>query len=108
MIAQSMAGAIRFCTRSAASDSSSPSVRRSAARSQRWATASSARSPAPANSTLVANEVAALERAYSDDEVRIRALLQDIAHQRDNLVGQAEQVRSAIPACRSTCAMISR
>src|SRR6476469_3288840 len=45
--------------------------------------------------TLVANEVAALERAYSDNEVRIRALLQDIAHQRDNLVGQAEQVRSA-------------
>src|SRR6202047_3108695 len=39
---------------------------------------------------------AALERAYSDNEVRIRALLQDIAHQRDNLVGQAEQVRSAI------------
>ena len=38
----------------------------------------------------------ALERAYSDNEVRIRALLQDIAHQRDNLVGQAEQVRSAI------------
>src|SRR5438128_961620 len=30
--------------------------------------------------TLVANEVAALERAYSDNEVRIRALLQDIAH----------------------------
>src|SRR5204862_4372059 len=45
---------------------------------------------------LVANEVAALERAYSDNEVRIRALLQDTAHQRDNLVGQAEQVRSAI------------
>src|SRR5260370_35083249 len=46
--------------------------------------------------TLVANEVSALERAYSDNEVRIRALLQDIAHQLDNLVGQAEQVRSAI------------
>ena len=46
--------------------------------------------------TLVANEVSALERAYCDNEVRIRALLQDIAHQRDNLVGQAEQVRSAI------------
>src|SRR5262249_15251666 len=46
--------------------------------------------------SLVANEVAALERAYTDNEVRIRALLQDIAHQRDNLVGQAEQVRSAI------------
>ena len=43
--------------------------------------------------TLVSNEVSALERAYSDNEVRIRALLQDIAHQRDNLVGQAEQVR---------------
>ncbi len=46
--------------------------------------------------SLVANEVSALERAYSDNEIRIRALLQDIAHQRDNLVGQAEQVRSAI------------
>ena len=46
--------------------------------------------------TLVATEVAALERAYTDNEVRIRALLQDIAHQRDNLVGQSEQVRSAI------------
>jgi len=45
---------------------------------------------------LVSNEVSALERAYSDNEVRIRALLQDIAVQRDNLVGQAEQVRNAI------------
>src|SRR6202051_3407098 len=46
--------------------------------------------------TLVQNEVAALERTYSDNEVRIRGLLQDLAHQRDTLVGQAEQVRSAI------------
>ncbi len=45
---------------------------------------------------LVTNEVSALERAYSDNEVRMRALLQDIATQRDNLVGQAEQVRNAI------------
>ncbi len=45
---------------------------------------------------LVQNEVAALERAYSDNEVRIRGLLQDLASQRDTLVGQAEQVRSAI------------
>src|SRR5215831_2650740 len=45
---------------------------------------------------LVTGEVAAIERAYSDNEVRIHTLLQDIAHQRDNLVGQAEQVRSAI------------
>ena len=46
--------------------------------------------------TLVQNEVAALERAYSDNEVRIRGLIQDLASQRDTLVGQAEQVRSAI------------
>jgi hypothetical protein len=45
---------------------------------------------------LVQNEVAALERAYSDNEVRIRGLLEDLANQRDTLVGQAEQVRSAI------------
>ena len=46
--------------------------------------------------TLVRNEVAALERTYSDNEVRIRGLLQDLANQRDTLVGQAEQVRAAI------------
>ena len=45
---------------------------------------------------LVANEVSALERAYNDNEVRIRGLLEDLAHQRDTLVGQAEQVRNAI------------
>jgi hypothetical protein len=45
---------------------------------------------------LVRNEVAALEHAYSDNEVRIRGLLQDLTNQRDTLVGQAEQVRSAI------------
>ena len=46
--------------------------------------------------SLVHNEVAALERTYSDNEVRIRALLQELSNQRDTLVGQAEQVRSAI------------
>jgi hypothetical protein len=45
---------------------------------------------------LVQNEVGALERTYSDNEVRMRGLLQDLASQRDTLVGQAEQVRSAI------------
>ena len=45
---------------------------------------------------LVRNEVAALERTYSDNEVRIRGLLQDLTNQRDMLVGQAEQIRSAI------------
>ncbi len=45
---------------------------------------------------LVHNEVSALERAYNDNEVRIRALLSELASQRDTLVGQAEQVRNAI------------
>ncbi|MBI3699942.1 MAG: hypothetical protein HY242_05780 [Afipia sp.] len=45
---------------------------------------------------LVSNEVSSLERAYSDNEVRIRALLDDIATQRENLAGQAEQVRNAL------------
>jgi len=45
---------------------------------------------------LVQNEVAALERAYSDNEVRILGLLQDLGSQRDILVGQAEQVRAAL------------
>src|SRR5256712_12166848 len=46
--------------------------------------------------TLVANEVSALEHAYNDNEVRIRALLQDLGRQRDTLVGQAGQIRDAI------------
>src|SRR6516164_209063 len=46
--------------------------------------------------TLVANEVSALEHAYNDNEVRIRALLQDLGSQRDTLVGQAEHVRAAL------------
>ena len=55
---------------------SSASARRSAARSPRWATASSARWRAPPNSRrMVNNEVNALERAYNDNEVRIRSLL---------------------------------
>ncbi|HYI03413.1 MAG TPA: hypothetical protein VD858_00885, partial [Reyranella sp.] len=45
---------------------------------------------------LVANEVSALERAYNDNEIRIRGLLETLAHQRDTLVGQADQVRNAI------------
>jgi hypothetical protein len=46
--------------------------------------------------TLVQNEVGALERTYSDNEVRIRGLLHDLTSQCDTLVGQAEQVRSAL------------
>src|SRR5664279_3292673 len=99
MIAQSMAQvAIRFSEpEGAASDSMvtvGQAIRREVAAMGDGVERALAR--AGELETLVANEVSALERAYSDNEVRIRALLQDIAHQRDNLVGQAEQVRSAI------------
>ncbi|HEY0441126.1 MAG TPA: hypothetical protein VGD36_13710, partial [Xanthobacteraceae bacterium] len=46
--------------------------------------------------TLVHNEVAALERAYNDNELRIRGLIEDLASQRESLIGQADQIRSAI------------
>src|SRR6202521_5719380 len=99
MIAQSMAQvAIRFSEpEGAASDSMvtvGQAIRREVAAMGDGVERAIAR--AGELETLVANEVSALERAYTDNEVRIRALLQDIAHQRDNLVGQAEQVRSAI------------
>ena len=45
---------------------------------------------------LVHNEVSALERAYNDNEVRIRDLLSELTSQRESLAGQAEQIRSAI------------
>src|SRR5260370_17824610 len=44
---------------------------------------------------LVANEVSALERAYNDNEVCIRGLLETLAPQRHTLVGQAEQAPNA-------------
>ncbi len=45
---------------------------------------------------LVSNEVSALERAFNDNELRIRGLLQGLATQRETLVGQADQMRAAI------------
>ncbi len=104
MIAQSMAQvAIRFSEpESAASDSMvtvGQAIRREVAAMGDGVERAIAR--AGELETLVANEVSALERAYSDNEVRIRALLQDIAHQRDNLVGQAEQVRRPTPRYRA-------
>jgi hypothetical protein len=45
---------------------------------------------------LVHNEVSALERAYNDNEVRIRDLLSELTNQRETLVNQAEHVRNAI------------
>ena len=46
--------------------------------------------------TLVNNEVGVLERAYNDNEIRIRNLLDDLAQQRETLVGEAEHVHNAI------------
>jgi hypothetical protein len=46
--------------------------------------------------SLVHNEVSAIERAYNDNEVRIRDLLGELANQRETLVAQAEHVRSVI------------
>src|ERR1700722_15341454 len=85
MIAQSMAQvAIRFSEpEDAASDSMvtvGQAIRREVAAMGDGVERAIAR--AGELETLVANEVSALERAYSDNEVRIRALLQDIAHQR--------------------------
>ena len=45
---------------------------------------------------LVNNEVAALERAYADNEARMRGLIDGIVTQRETLIGHAEQVRAAI------------
>ncbi|MGH7879786.1 MAG: hypothetical protein ACREQD_09860, partial [Candidatus Binataceae bacterium] len=45
---------------------------------------------------LVHNEVSALERAYNDNEVRIRDMLSELTNQRETLVHQAEQVRNSI------------
>src|ERR1051326_7319443 len=45
---------------------------------------------------LVHNEVSALERAYNDNEVRIRDLVSELSNQRETLVNQAEHVRNAI------------
>ena len=45
---------------------------------------------------MVSNEVAALERAYNDNELRVRGLLQDLGTQRETLVVHAEQLRQAI------------
>ncbi len=48
--------------------------------------------------TLVANEVSQLERTYHDNEMRIRGIVENLAHQRDAMVAQSEQIRHAISA----------
>jgi hypothetical protein len=46
--------------------------------------------------TLVRSEIATLERAYADNEFRIRNLVDELAAQRESIVSNAERVRSAI------------
>jgi hypothetical protein len=46
--------------------------------------------------TLVRGEIATLERAYSDNEIRIRSLVDELVAQRESIVLNAERVRGAI------------
>src|SRR5690606_16980166 len=46
--------------------------------------------------TLVQTEVHQLERAYSDNEVRIRALIAELGNEREAVISHAERVRSSI------------
>ncbi|MBU1176551.1 MAG: hypothetical protein KKH72_14200 [Alphaproteobacteria bacterium] len=45
---------------------------------------------------MVHNEVTALERTYSENEMRLRALIQDLAVQRDAVIDNSDRVRDAI------------
>ena len=46
--------------------------------------------------TLVHSEVNALERSYSDNELRVRGLVQELGSERDAIVGHAERIRASI------------
>src|SRR5262249_35072959 len=45
---------------------------------------------------MVHNEVSLLERSYSENELRIRSLVEDLSAQREAIVGNADRVRSSI------------
>ena len=45
---------------------------------------------------LVHNEVSSLERAYADNEVKIRTLVQDLGSEREAMLSHAERLRSAV------------
>jgi hypothetical protein len=46
--------------------------------------------------TLVHSEVNALERSYSDNEMRVRSLVQELGSERDAIVSHAERIRASI------------
>src|SRR5690606_16705449 len=52
--------------------------------------------------TLVHTEVNELERAYSDNEVRIRGLIDGLGSERDAVVTHAERVRASISGAHET------
>ena len=45
---------------------------------------------------MVHNEVTALERTYTENETRLRALIEDLAEQRDAVIDNSDRVREAI------------
>lgn len=45
---------------------------------------------------MVHNEVTALERTYSENETRLRSLIQELAEQRDAVITNSDRVRDAI------------
>lgn len=50
--------------------------------------------------TLVHSEVNALERSYTDNEVRVRSLVSDLSNERDQIVSYAERLRTSIVGAR--------
>ncbi len=46
--------------------------------------------------TLVHSEVSEIERAYTDNEVRIRSLVEELGHERDSVISHADRVRASI------------
>ncbi|MGY6568607.1 MAG: hypothetical protein ACXIVE_06380, partial [Salinarimonas sp.] len=52
--------------------------------------------------TLVRSEISTLERAYSDNEIRIRSLVDELIAQREAIVANAERVRGAISGSHET------
>ncbi|OKP64792.1 kinesin, partial [Ensifer adhaerens] len=46
--------------------------------------------------TLVHSEVNALERSYSENELRVRTLVQELGLEREAIIGHSERIRSAI------------
>ena len=46
--------------------------------------------------TIVRGEISTLERAYADNEIRLRSLIDELVTQREAVVGNAERVKLAI------------